>query len=275
MACRSINKAEDARKALLARIPDADVTILQLDLSDLQSVRSFVEKFAETIGTLDILINNAGVVTAELMRNDAGHELHMATNYLGAFALTGLLLPYFSKDNFAKDSTPRIINVGSLAHRFGKFDFDDPHWEKTDFHNWKAYARSKIATAAFSMELNRRLKATGSNITALGAHPGFAATEMGTKHGARKQAEGGFGGWYQKKMMGFIGTPAQAAEPTVYAASANNIEGGDYYGPSGFMEVRGKTGKAKMKGIARDVDFGKKIWELSEAQTGVRFLSGV
>ncbi|MVF13454.1 SDR family oxidoreductase [Ketobacter sp. MCCC 1A13808] len=270
MACRSMDKAEKARSTILSQVPEGKIDILPVDVSELSSVEDFVKSFAEQIGELDILVNNAGIVTPMLSRNSMGHELHLATNYLGPFALTGRLLPYFNKR-----APTRIINIGSLAHRFGKFDFEDPNWDKTKFNHWKAYARSKIATASFTMELHRRLQKNGADIISLGAHPGFAATDVGTKTGATTPKTA-FGKWYQGKLESWIvALPVHAAEPMVHAISADDVVGGDYYGPTGLFEIKGKTGKARMNPLASDIEFGRRLWATSESLTGVRFLSGL
>lgn len=268
MACRSMDKAEQARKDLLQQSPEAEVDILKLDVSEPESVKAFAQRFADEVGTLDVLINNAGIVTPILSRNSLGHEMHLATNYLGAFAVTGLLLPFFNPD-----VPTRVVNVGSLAHRFGRFDFDDPNWDRNKYNNWKAYARSKIATASFTQELNRRLKKSGSKIIALGAHPGFAATDMGRKTGATSPKTA-FGRWYQGKLEAWIvATPDRAVQPILHAANGNGVAGGDYYGPTGLFEIKGKTGKAKINPLAMDLEFGKRLWSASESLSGVRFLS--
>lgn len=270
MACRSMDKAKQARSEILARVPRADIEILPLDVSEPASVKEFAGCFGEQIGKLDILINNAGIVTPHLSRNSLGHELHLATNYLGAFALTGLLLPFFNKEQ-----PTRIVNICSLAHRFGKFDFDDPNWNNTTYNHWKAYARSKIATASFTMELNRRLHQKGSSTICLGAHPGFAATDMGRKTGATTPKTA-FSRWYQEKMEAWIvASPARAAEPMIHAASAGSVSGGDYYGPTGLFEIKGKTGKARLNPLAKNIDFGRRLWSTSESLSGVSYLSGL
>ena len=267
MACRSMEKAGEARTDLLGEVPGASIDIIPLDVSEPTSINEFVRRFGEQHSTLDILVNNAGIVTPNLYRNSLGYEIHLATNYLGAFALSGLLLPFFSKSG-----ETRIVNVGSLAHRFGKFDFEDPNWSQRKFNHWKAYAQSKIATAGFTQELNRRLQMIGSETIALGAHPGFAATDMGKKSGAITPKTK-FGQWYQDKMEAWVvGPPDQAAQPIIYAASKEGVEGGDYYGPDGLFEIKGKPAKARLNPLANNVDFGKRLWAASEALTGVCFL---
>lgn len=269
MACRSMEKARKARSELLAEVQGAQVTILPLDVSEPASIREFGRQLEDQIGRLDILINNAGVVALPLTRNSVGNELQLVTNYLGAFELTGTLLPLF------RDDAPvRIVNVGSLAHRFARLDLDDLNWEKTPYNEWKAYARSKLAMVCFTMELNRRLQQRGSNIIALGAHPGFAATDIG-RHNSLVTPRNPVGRWFNQKMEKLlIPTAAQAATPIIHAAWSEGPRGGDYYGPSGFLEIRGKPGKGRVNPIANDVELGSRLWASSESMTGIRYLSG-
>ena len=268
MACRNEDKADQARRELLDRVPGCNIHVLLVDVSEPGSISEFAQRFVEQFGKLDILVNNAGMVAPSLSHNSVGHELHLATNYLGAFALTGQLLPHFSEHR-----SSRIVNVGSVAHRFGKFDFSNMNWEQQKFNHWKAYARSKIATAAFTLELNRRLQRCGSNIVSVGAHPGLAATGIGEKTGVTT-AKNRFVQWYQDKMVAWVVShPADGALPIVYAATNETVQGGDYYGPNGLFEIKGKPGKAKINAQAMAADFGKQLWQVSESMTGVRYLS--
>jgi NAD(P)-dependent dehydrogenase (short-subunit alcohol dehydrogenase family) len=268
MACRNLEKARKARSDLLAEAQDAEVTILPLDVSEPASIRDFGHQLADRIGRLDMLINNAGVVALPLARNSVGHELQLVTNYLGAFELTGTLLPLF-----CSDVPGRIVNVGSLAHRFARLDLDDLNWEKTPYNEWKAYARSKLAMVTFTMELNRRLQQRGSNIIALGAHPGFAATDIG-RHNALVTPRNPVGRWLNDRLEKlFIPTAAQAAMAIVHAACAPDARGGDYYGPTGLLEIGGRPGRARVNPMAKDLELGSRLWDLSESMTGVRYLS--
>lgn len=268
MACRSMDKAQKAQQDIQSAVPTANTVVIRLDVSDLDSVREFVREFEQQIGELDLLINNAGIVAIPLQRNAAGHEMQLATNYLGAFALTGLLLPFFRK------GVPcRIVNVGSLAHRLGKLNPDDLNWESTPYDQWKSYANSKVAMMSYTLELNRRLQASGSNVIALSAHPGFANTNIHQNSPALTKTNP-VSKWFQGVMTNFIPTAADAARPIILAADSDSVSGGDYYGPGGFLEIGGKPAKAKVNAQAKDPELAKKLWSVTETMTGVSYLSG-
>lgn len=269
MACRSPERAQRAHEQLMAELPEARATVLPLDVSKPDSIREFYTQFRDQFGQLDVLINNAGIVAIPLTRNDAGHELQLATNYLGPFALTGLLLPLIKDVAGAK-----IVNVGSLAHRFGRLTLNDFNWEKGEYNKWGAYARSKIAMVTYTLELNRRLQQQGSNIIALGAHPGFAATEIAKGDGSSlANPKNPIGKWFNSKMESLIPTAEQAAEPILLAACSDTVRGAEYFGPTGFLEIGGKPGKARINPRAFDQDNAQALWTLSESMTGVSYLS--
>lgn len=269
MACRSLDKANKAKADIEQEVPNADLTIIRLDVSDLNSVKEFATQFIEQVGELDILINNAGIVAIPLTRNDAGHEMQLATNYLGAFSLTGLLLPYFKKD-----VPTRIVNVSSLAHRMGKLNIDNLNWEATEYDQWKAYANGKVAMMNHTLELNRRLQQTGSNTIALAAHPGFANTNIHQNSPAlNRDNANAFSKWFHKKMESFIPTAAEAARPIILAADDDAVQGGEYYGPGGFLEIGGKPAKAKINKVAKDTQIAKQLWTVSESMTGTSYLA--
>lgn len=267
MACRSPDKAASAKDQILAEVPNANLLVLPLDVSSLDSVREFARLFAEQVGQLDVLINNAGIALVEMGRNKDGHELQLATNYLGMFALTGLLLPFFNNEGLC-----RIVNISSLAHRTGKINLDDLNWETGEYTPWKGYANSKVAGMSYTMELNRRLADVNHNIIAVGAHPGFANTNI-NKGSATLSETKGLRKWMQTKLQSKIPTAEQAAQAMILAAEGSDVKGGDYYGPGGFMEIGGKPGKAKINPLAKDTELGKKLWQVSEQMTGVSFLS--
>ncbi len=267
MACRSEERAEQARRGLLEQVPAAAATIVPLDVSEPESIRAFARELSDRGDRLDVLINNAGIVAVPLSRNSVGHELQLATNYLGAFALTGLLLPLFREDVRA-----RVVNVGSHANRLGKLPLDDPNWERTPYHKLKAYARAKVALLSFTMELERRLRRSGSNVIALGAHPGFAATNI-LRHSPMLKATSFVGRWLETIGASFTPSAAEACRSIVHAARDEGVRGGDYWGPSGLLEIRGEPGRARINPVAHDVGLAKRLWSLSESLTGVRYLS--
>lgn len=266
LACRNADKAHQAQREMLAQVPDAQLLYLPLDVSELQSVRLFSRLFAEQVGELDILINNAGIVAMPLTRTMAGHEMLLATNYLGPFALTGLLLPYFRKRG------ARVVNVGSLAHRFGALNIHDLNWETTPYEPWKAYANSKVALLNHTLELNRRLQASASHIIALAAHPGFANTNIKQQYEAL-HPPGPIRRWYAHHMTKIIPTAANAARSAILAATADSVSGGEYYGPGGLFELGGAPKPARLHPATRQRAVSRELWKLSETMTGCRYLS--
>ncbi len=264
MACRNAEKAEAARKAIIDDNSDAKLIILPLDLSELSSVEHFTQQFAEQVGSLELLINNAGITDIPLYRNSLGHELQMATNYLGNFALIGRLLPFFNKE-----AACRIINVGSLAHRFGKLNLADMNWHSDEYKPMKSYARSKLALMTYNQELARRL--ADSNITVAGAHPGFAATEI-TRKSAQTKAKSAFKNWLESKLESLIPSPENAARPILMAALDKDVKPGDYYGPGGLFEIAGAPKKAKLNPATLDKALAGQLWKVSEELTACHYL---
>ena len=267
LACRSDDRARRAEDELRALACDARTVRIPLDVSEPDSIRAFARALGERFAHVDVLVNNAGIVAAPLSRNSAGHEMHLATNYLGAFALTGELLPLFRDERDA-----RVVNVGSLGHRLSRLDLDDPSWEHTKYNPWKAYFRSKVAILTFTMEHARRLERSGRRVTALAAHPGFAATEVARNSGSLAP-KGAIGRWLNGRIEPFIPTPADASRPIVHAALAADVRGGDYYGPSGLLEIGGPPGRARLNPVVHDAATGRRLWTVSETMTGVRYLS--
>lgn len=266
MACRSAERADNALRLLLDERPDANLAVLPLDVSEPDSVAAFARQFGDDIGSLDLLVNNAGIVGVPETRNGAGWELHLATNYLGPFALTGLLLPHF-----AAGSAGRIVNVGSLAHRFAKLDLDNFNWERGGYGPMRAYARSKLALLTFTVELERRLRRRGAPVMALAAHPGFAATEIG-KDNPMTNPSNPVGKWFNGKMESRIPTAAEAARPVLHAACAAGVRGGDYFGPGGWLEIGGAPARARLNRRVYDADMAQRLWQLSGTMTGVNYL---
>ncbi|HEY3186429.1 MAG TPA: oxidoreductase [Solirubrobacteraceae bacterium] len=248
LAVRDTAKGERAA----ADMPGA-VDVRALDLADLASVRAFAEGWP---GDLDVLINNAGVMATPETRTKDGFELQIGTNHLGHFALTNLLLPRIRD---------RVVTVSSGAHRLGKIRLDDLNWERGGYSRWQAYGQSKLANLLFTGELQRRLTGAGSDVRAVAAHPGYAATNL-------QQHTGSF---IQNAIMAISNRVIAQSEdmgalPTLYAAT-QDIPGDSYVGPDGFQEQRGHPTLVGRSGAARDRATAERLWELSEQLTGVTF----
>jgi NAD(P)-dependent dehydrogenase (short-subunit alcohol dehydrogenase family) len=254
LACRSEERGRDAERRLRAAVPDADARFEPLDLGSLASVRAFAEKLRASEPRLDLLVNNAGVMMPPYGKTADGFETQLGTNHLGHFALTGLLLG-------ALRATPgsRIVTVSSLAHFWGRIDFDDLQSERS-YNPTRAYGQSKLANLLFVRELARRLAAAGSDTVAAAAHPGSTRTEL-QRHSGLMNAV----------VKVFSQTPPEGALPTLYAATAPGVRGGDYFGPSGFAGCLGPPGPARSSPRAKDAAAARRLWDVSEQLTGVRF----
>ncbi|GIW42165.1 MAG: short-chain dehydrogenase [Candidatus Binatia bacterium] len=264
LACRDAKKAEEARARIVGESPGATVEVELLDLANLASVRDFARRFSARSDRLDVLCNNAGVMALPLLRTADGFEMQFGTNHLGHFALTGLLLP-------ALLSTPsaRVVTVSSNAHRFGRMDFENWNAQRS-YGKWRAYAQSKLANLLFAFELDRRLRACGADVRSVACHPGWAATNLqfvGPRlSGARlMESLARVGNRY------FAQSAAMGALPILYAATASDVEGGDYIGPDGMLENRGYPRKVRPSRRALDPVTARRLWELSEDLTGVRY----
>jgi NAD(P)-dependent dehydrogenase (short-subunit alcohol dehydrogenase family) len=248
LAVRDTAKGEAA-----ARTIDGDTEVRELDLADLASVRAFADAWD---GDLSVLVNNAGVMAVPESRTRDGFEMQFGTNHLGHFALTNLLLPHI---------TDRVTTVASTAHRMGKIRLDDPNWQSGGYQRWPAYGQSKLANLLFTLELDRRLTDAGSKVRATAAHPGYAATNLQSRTGSRLQ--NGFMAIGNKL---FAQSDEMGALPTLYAAT-QDLPGGSYVGPGGFQEQRGHPALASRTSAAQDTETARKLWDLSEELTGVRF----
>jgi len=254
MACRNLEKANPKADEIGAAHPDADVEVMQLDLSDLGSVQRFAEAFRAKHSRLDLLINNAGIMVPPYGKTAQGFETQFGVNHLGHFALTGSLL-----DLITNTPGSRIVTVSSIAHYMGRIDFADLNWEK-GYRAQAAYGQSKIANLLFTYELQRRLAAAGKNTIAVAAHPGWTETNL------QEHAKG------VKFLNRFLAQePLMGALPTLYAATEPSVQGAEYFGPSGFMEMNGSPKKVKSNKRSHDEDVAERLWNVSEELTGVRF----
>jgi NAD(P)-dependent dehydrogenase (short-subunit alcohol dehydrogenase family) len=264
MACRNLGKGEDARLAIVGEVPGARLELAELDLSSLDSVRAFAERYRAEHDGLDLLINNAGVMAPPRGRTADGFELQFGTNHLGHFALTGRLIETMEGRDDA-----RVVTLSSTAHRAGRIAFDNLGGDRHYFR-WRAYGQSKLANLLFALELERRLRAAGSSIKSMAAHPGYAATNLqfaGPPLLDQLAMRIGNAVIAQSEEMGAL--------PTLYAATEPGLAGGTYAGPDGIGEQRGHPKPVSPNRAARDEDVARRLWEVSEQMTGVSFeLSG-
>lgn len=249
MAVRDVSRGEE----VAAGIPGI-IEVRRLDLADLASVRAFTDGWD---GTIDILINNAGVMAIPEARTTDGFEMQFGTNHLGHFALTNLLLPRI---------TDRVVTVSSTVHRTGSIDLSDLNWEKRAYKPWAAYAQSKLANLLFTLELQRRLQGTGTALRAVAAHPGWASTNL--QSGPATNA-------VLKRLTSlgnrlFAQSPEMGALPTLFAAT-QDLPGASYVGPDGRMEQHGHPTLVGRTALASDATLATELWTASEALTGVRY----
>lgn len=252
LACRDGAKAEAAMARIRQASPKADLAFLPLDQADLASVRAAAEQAARE-PRIDALVNNAGVMFPPLTRTKQGFELQLGVNHLGCFALTALLLPKLA------ETEGRVVVTSSIAHRQAKLDWGDLNAEK-GYDRYRRYAASKLANALFVFELDRRLRAAGSPVTAVGCHPGVASTDLGRHMGALRIL--------LSLARPFLNTAAMGAWPTLLAATGGVTPGG-YYGPTGFREFRGVSGEASRTAQAQDPGLARRLWDVSVAMTGI------
>lgn len=257
MACRNRGKAEGARALITERLPSASLDMMMIDLSDLESVRSFAHDFREAYTHLDVLINNAGILSLSGKTNIDGIELQFATNHLGHFLLASLLI-----DLMPDDASSRIVHLSSLAHKNAHIHFDDL---LCGGNGLTAYGQSKLACLMFGDELDRRLRATKRKIKSVTVHPGGSDSGLFDEM-SRWQ-------YYMFRIVApiIMNTQESAARPSLFAALDPNAEGGVYYGPQGFREFRGRVGEAKRDSITHDRDIAKRLWTLSEQLTSQTF----
>jgi hypothetical protein len=264
LAVRNTAKGGKAARQIRSVVPQADLQVMALDLASLQSIRSFAAAFMAGHDRLDLLINNAGVMAIPYQKTSDGFEMQFGTNHLGHFALTGRLLPWLHKTPGA-----RVVTVSSGLHRTGQINFDDLQSQRS-YSKWGAYGQSKLANLLFTYELQRRLTAAGISTISVAAHPGYAATNL--QYGGSDRSDTSL----QARVMHVLNkVVAQSAEmgalPTVYAAAAPAVQGGDYIGPRGPAEQRGWPTKVQSNGRSHDVEAAARLWAISEELTGVNY----
>lgn len=261
LACRNIEKANQAMQKIIAVSGNEKVSVEKLDLSSLKSVRECAEILRNKYEKIDVLINNAGVMVPPYGLTEDGFELQFGTNHLGHFLLTGLLI-----DKFLSNQNSRIVNISSMAHRRGSINFDDLQ-SKHQYKASIAYAQSKIANLLFTYELQRRLEKAGAQAIAVAAHPGWSRTEL-SKHAVTKS-------WVRMAFAVLEPLLSQdqraGAHPMLRAATEAGVKGGDYYGPSGFLGAKGDAIKTTSNARSHDEITQKRLWQISEDLTGFKY----
>ncbi len=257
MACRSQEKAEAAKAEVLNQVPGASLDIMILDLSDLTSVRAFADEFRTRYRALDVLINNAGILLYEAQTGAEGVELQFATNQLGHFLLTALLI-----DLIKDDPASRVVSLSSIAHKGANIHFDDLTCGGDPM---AAYGQSKLACLLFGDELDRRLKAAGKTLRSLTVHPG--GSDSGLFQGLREEEREAM----KAQVAHLLHSNADAAKPSLFAALSDEVEGGGFYGPTGPEEMSGEVGIAMRNPICSDHAVAARLWHLSEEMTSQTF----
>jgi len=263
IAGRNPEKGAEAVSRVVAEIPSARARFEQIDLADLSSVAAFADRLSGQTDRLELLINNAGVMRPpRRMETADGFEIQLGVNYLSHFALTGRLLPLLRKA-----PASRVVTLSSVAARHGAIDFDDLQ-AVAAYNPMGVYSQSKLACLIFARELQRRADLAGWGVSSLAAHPGLSSTSL------FENAPGGGGrvGLLIRILRdGMMQSPAQGALPTLYAATAPQAQPGGYYGPDRLSETRGQPAPSRVPTRAADPETARRLWEVSERLTGVRF----
>ena len=265
LAVRDVARGEEVARAIIDAYPEASVQVALLDLTSLASIREFATGYIKSHKRLDILINNAGIMGVPTRETTAdGFEAQFGTNHLGHFALTGLLLPVISKTKGA-----RIVTVSSNLHKTGRMNFDDLMGEKS-YKPWAAYGQSKLANLLFTSELQRRLEKAKIDAIAVAAHPGWSNTSL-MKSGpmkGRSKFMTGLAQWVTDRMAQ-PGTMGALNE--LYAATAADVHGNEYFGPDGKSEQKGYPRKVDRSQFAKNAADAKRLWDVSEKLTGISY----
>jgi NAD(P)-dependent dehydrogenase (short-subunit alcohol dehydrogenase family) len=262
LAVRDLARGDACASRIRAGVRDAKLGVAHLDLASLRSIQDCAERLATRLPRIDILLNNAGLglqnrraVTVD------GFERQFGTNHLGHFALTGHLIP-----TLLRAPKPRVVTIASIAHRRGAIALDDLQTERP-YSGRRAYGQSKLANLMFALELDRRARAQQSRLLSVAAHPGVATTGFvaATEMPALLARIG------QAAISVFGHDARRGALPGLYAATMTDVAGGQYWGPNGFMEIRGTPAPAKLAPQARDTAIWAKLWDASETLTGVTY----
>lgn len=263
MACRNLAKANKAKDQILKELPSSQLAVLTIDLSDFESIRSFAETFKSEFQHLDILVNNAGVLFSKPQKTKSNIEMQFATNHLGHFFLTSLLI-----DLMPDSTSSRVVSLSSLAHKKSEIFFDDINCDSQT--KWDVpYAQSKLACLIFADELQRKLTLAGRKILSVSAHPG------GTDSGLFEQMPPLLMNILRYTFVPiFLHSNESAARPILMASLDSHVKGGEYYGPTGLFEMKGPPGIAKRTEYSRREDVASRLWQISEKLIDTTFTVG-
>ncbi len=257
VACRNEEKALAAIERMKAQGGAGELIYRHLDLASLNSVKTFAENIIQTESSLDLLINNAGIMIPPQSKTEDGFEIQFGVNFVGHFALTGHLFHLLEATNGS-----RVVTLSSIAHIGAVIDFNNFQLEK-EYNNWREYGQSKLADLIFTLEFEKRLRSNGSQIMSLAAHPGFSETDLQK--------------YMDKDMLASLElmTAKEGAQPTLAACLREDVKGGQYWGPDGHNEQKGKPALAKIDSAALDETLNAKLWDWAEEVTGVSFPSSI
>ena len=269
LACRDQRRGESALARLRSGAPGASAELATLDLASLGSIQEFARRELVEQRPLHVLVNNAGVMAPPKRLETAdGFEIQLGTNVLGHFALTGLLMPLLERA--AVSERPRVVTIASIAHKRGRLNFDDLQSTQR-YSPMRSYQQSKLADLMFALELSRRLRASGSRVISVAAHPGVANTNL-FRAGERSALDSAIRAVASYLIGALLNSDDAGALPTLYAATSPDVTDGGYYGPTGWMEMRGDhVGNAAIASQANDLESARRLWEVCETLTGVKF----
>lgn len=263
MACRSVERGNRARQSIRAGIAGARLEVRPLDLASLASISAFASDFNAQRERLDLLINNAGIMAPPYQKTADGFELQFGTNHLGHFALTGLLL-----ERLLATPQSRVVTVSSSAELMGRITFNDLMKEKR-YERWIAYAQSKLANLLFAYELQRKLAARKNVTISLGANPGFAATNLRNVQLTKDTPP--LHGMLFRLSEAISIDVRMGVLPQLYAATAPEARGGEYYAPDGFLQIRGYPRLARSSPQSHNEEVARRLWQVSEDLTGIQY----
>jgi len=253
IACRNEEKAQAAMARMKTQSEGGELIYGHLDLASLKSVKEFADKIITAESNLDLLVNNAGVMIPPPSKSEEGYELQFGVNFIGHFALTGHLFKVLESTKGA-----RVVTLSSIAHRGASIDFENFRLEK-EYNNWREYGQSKLADIIFALEFERRLRKNGNQTISLAAHPGFSKTDLQK--------------YMDKDMLASLElmTAKEGAQPTLAACLREDAQGGQYWGPDGPNEQKGKPAIASIDAAALDEKLNAKLWDWAKKETAVNF----